>query len=127
MTKRFNMENTEYTQVELDELNRRFELAVEAEVESWDHTSERYRLWMAGWTNENDAEHLEWIADIETSILRDYEDITPMDIDALRQEAGRAGDGDMVLTCSAALNGNEGALDRCREVIFDTRCMSEEG
>lgn len=123
---RFNQDNTDgcYTQVELDELNYRFERALTAEVESWDHESERYLSWKAGLTDENDAEHREWIAWLRASVLMEYEEesITLTDdIEELRQEAGRAGDRSMVLICTYALHGDEEALDVCREALFDAR------
>ena len=127
---RFNQDNTDgrYTQVELDELNYRFERALRAEVGSWDHESERYLAWTSGRSDANDAEHQEWIADLHESVLMEYEEesITLTDdIEELRQEAGRAGDRSMVLRCTYALHGDEAALDVCREAIFDTRRRSE--
>lgn len=47
-------------------------------------------------------------------------------LEALRIEAGAAGDADMVATCDAALAGDDGARARCAQAIAEARARVDD-
>jgi hypothetical protein len=49
--------------------------------------------------------------------MKTTNEITTAQIQALKTEAGQAGDSKMVETCKLALDGDEAAIAQCAEVI----------
>lgn len=60
-------------------------------------------------------------------VVTEVEDASISDeqIEALRRDAGEAGDLEMVAICDRALEGDEAAQARCAEAISDARAMDD--
>jgi hypothetical protein len=55
-----------------------------------------------------------------------YADATDSDIEALKIEAGEAGDASMVELCAAALNGDKQAWAACESVLADAMAQCDD-
>lgn len=55
--------------------------------------------------------------------MTNIDTITDEQIEALRSEAGSAGDSEMVAICDRALAGDQGEREECARVIADVEAM----